>query len=113
MIPPMAAQQILFNEPTRALPVGAEIHWDAVVDDDRKRSPDDRTWMSAGTICSREDVVRPGFHHYASPVIFGELQKLSSETVPVADDRVDKVLGRLTLDSDYALQAGKRIGPRR
>jgi len=37
----MAAQQILFNEPARALPVGAEIDSDAVVDDDRKRGPHD------------------------------------------------------------------------
>ncbi len=103
----MIAQQILLDEPARALPVGAEKDGNAIVDDDGERSPDDRTWMSAGTICSAEEIIQPGFHDYAGAVVFSELQKLPSETVPVADDRVDEVLGGLPLDRDHVLQTGE------
>jgi len=109
----MVAQQILFNEPARALPVGAEIDRDAVVDDDRERGSHDGTWMRAGTIGSAEQVIKPGFHYHAGAVVFGKLQKLSAEPVSVADDRVDEVLCRLPLDSDYVLQTGEGIVPRR
>lgn len=70
----MVAQQILFNEPARALPVRAEIDWDAVVDDDRKRGSNDRTRMRAGTIRSAEQVIKPGFDYHTRAVVFGELQ---------------------------------------
>ena len=103
----MIAQQILLDEPARALPVGAEIDGNAIVDNDRERSPDDRTWMSAGTICSAQEIIQPGFHDYAGAVVFGELQKLSTEAVSVADNRVDKVLGRLSLNRNLALQTGE------
>ncbi len=63
--------------------------------------------MSAGTICSTQEIIQPGFHYHAGAVVFSELQKLSSETVPVADDRVDEVLGRLPLDRDHVLQTGE------
>lgn len=109
----MAAQQILFNEPARALPVGAEIDWDVVVDDDRKRGPHDRTRMSAGTIGSAEEIIKSGFHDHAGAVVFGESKKLPAEAFPVADDRVDEVLCRLPLDRHCVLQTGKRIVPRR
>jgi hypothetical protein len=59
--------------------------------------------MRAGTIGSAEQVIKPGFHYHASTVVFGKLQKLSAEPVSVADDRVDEVLCRLPLDSDYVL----------
>lgn len=70
----MVAQQILFNEPARALPVRAEIDWDAVVDDDRKRGTNYGTRMRAGTIRSAEQVIKPGFQHYTRAVVFSELQ---------------------------------------
>lgn len=70
----MVAQQILFNKPARALPVRAEIDWDAVVDDDRERRPYHGTWMRARTIGSTEQVIKSGFHHYTRAVVFGELQ---------------------------------------
>lgn len=69
----MVAQQILFNEPARALPVRAEIDWDAVVDDDRKRGPHDGTRMRAGTIRSAEQVIKPGFDYHAGSVVFSKL----------------------------------------
>ncbi len=69
--------------------------------------------MRAGTICSREDVVQPGFHDHARAVVFGELQKLFAETLSVADDRVNEVLCRLPLDCDYVLHTGEGIVPRR
>lgn len=103
----MVAQQILLDEPARALPVGAEIDGNAIVDNDRERSPDDRTWMSAGTICSTQEIIQPGFHDYTGAVVFGELQKLSSETFSVADDRVDEILGCLPLNRDHVLQTGE------
>ena len=70
----MVAQQILFDEPARALPVRAEIDWDAVVDDDRERGTYYGTRMRAGTIGSTEEIIQPGFHHYTGAVVFGELQ---------------------------------------
>jgi len=109
----MVAQQILFDEPARALPVRAEIDWDAVVDDDRERGPHYGIRMRAGTIRSAEQVIKPGFDYHTSAVVFGELQKLLAEPVSVADDRVDEVLGRLPLDRDYVLQTGEGIVPRR
>ena len=109
----MIAQQVLFDEPARALPVGAEIDRDAVVDDDRERGTYNRTRMRAGTIGSAEQIIKPGFHYNAGAVVFGKLQKLSAEPVSVADDRVDEVLCRLPLDSDYVLQTGEGIVPRR
>ena len=109
----MIAQQILLDEPASALPVGAKIDWDAVVDDDGERGPHYGTRMRAGTIGSAEQVIKPGFHYHASTVVFGKLQKLSAEPVSVTDDRVDEVLCRLPLDSDYVLQTGEGIVPRR
>lgn len=103
----MVAQQILFNEPARALPVRAEIDWDAVVDDDRKRGTNYGTRMRAGTIRSAEQVIKPGFDYHAGAVVFGKLQKLSTEPISVADNRVNKVLGRLSLNRDLALQTGE------
>ncbi len=103
----MIAQQILLDEPARALPVGAEIDWDAVVDDDRECRPHHGTRMRAGTIGSAQKIIKPGFHDHASAVVFGELQKLSTEAVSVADNRVDKVLGRLSLNRNLALQTGE------
>jgi len=103
----MAAQQILLNEPARALPVRAEIDWDAVVDDDRERGTYYRTRMRAGTIGSAEQVIEPSFHHHASAVVFGEFQKLLAEAISVTDDRVDEVLGRLPLDRHFVLQTGE------
>ena len=67
----MVAQQVLFNEPARALPVGAEVDWDAVVDDDRERGPHDGTRMSAGTIGSAQEIIQSGFHYHAGAVVFG------------------------------------------
>ena len=67
----MVAQQILFNEPARALPVGAEVDWDAVVDDDRERGPHDGTRVSAGTIGPRQKIIQSGFHYHAGAVVFG------------------------------------------
>lgn len=100
----MAAQQILLDEPARALPVGAEIDWDAVVDDDRECGSNDRTRVRAGTIGATEEIVQPGFHDHAGAVVLGELQKLLAKAVSVADDRVDEILGRLSLYRDYVLQ---------
>lgn len=109
----MIAQQVLFDEPARALPVGAEIDGNAVVDDDRERRSHNGTRMRAGTIGPTEQIIKPGFYYHAGTVIFGKLQKLSAEPVSVADDRVDEVLCGLPLDSDYVLQTGERIVPRR
>ncbi len=103
----MVAQQILFNEPARALPVRAEIDWDAVVDDDRECRPHHGTRMRARTIGSAEQVIKSGFHDHAGAVVLGELQKLLAEAVSVADDRVDEILGRLSLYRDYVLQTGE------
>ena len=103
----MVAQQILLDEPARALPVGAEIDWDAVVDDDRERGTNDRTRMRAGTIGSAEQIIKPGFHDHACALVFGEPQQLLAEAVSVADDRVDEILGRLSLHRDYVLQTGE------
>ena len=103
----MVAQQVLFDEPARALPVRAEIDRDAVVNDDRKRGTYNGTRMRAGTIGSAEQVIKPGFHYHAGTVVFGKLQKLSTEPVSVADDRVDEVLCSLPLDGDYVLQTGE------
>ena len=109
----MISQQILLNEPARALPVGAKIDWDAVVDDDGERGPHYGTRMRAGTIDPAEQIIKPGFHHHARPVVFGKLQKLSTEPISVPDDRVDEILGRLSLDRDFVLQTGEGIVPRR
>ena len=103
----MAAQQILLYEPARALPVGAEIDRDAVVDDDRERRSHNGTRMRAGTIGSAEQVIKPGFDHHARAVVFGKLQKLSAKAVSIANNRVNKVLGRLSLNRDLALQTGE------
>jgi hypothetical protein len=109
----MISQQILLNEPARALPVGAKIDWDAVVDDDGERGPHYGTRMRAGTIGPAEQIIKPGFYYHAGTVVFGELQKLSAEPISVADDRVDEVLGRLPLNGDHVLQTGEGIVPRR
>ena len=103
----MVAQQILFNEPACALPVRAEIDWDAVVDDDRKRGTNYGTRMRARTIGSAQHIIQSGFHYHAGAVVFGELQKLSTEPISVADDRVDEVLGCFPLDCDFVLQTGE------
>lgn len=99
----MVAQQILFNEPARALPVRAEIDWDAVVNDDRDRGCHDRTRMRARTIGSAEEIIQPGFHYHAGSVVFGKLLQLSAEAVSIADDRVNEILGRFPLDCDLML----------
>ena len=109
----MIAQQILLNEPARALPVGAKIDWDAVVDDDRERGTYNGTRMRAGTIGPTEQIIKPGFYYHAGTVVFGELQKLSAEPISVADDRVDEVLCRLPLDCDIMLQTGQGVIPGR
>ncbi len=103
----MVAQQILFNKPACALPVRAEIDWDAVVDDDRERGSNDRTRMRTRMIGSAEQVIKPGFDYHAGAVVFGELQQLLAEPISVADNRVDKVLGRLSLNRNLALQTGE------
>ena len=103
----MAAQQILFNEPARALPVRAKIDWNAVVDYDRERGSHDRTRMRAGTIRSAQKIIKPGFDYHAGAVVFGKLQKLSTEPISAADNRVDEVLGRLSLNRDLVLQTGE------
>ena len=99
----MVAQQILFNEPARALPVRAEIDRYAIVDYDRERGTHYRTRMRAGTIGSAEQIIKPGFHYNAGTVVFGELQQLLAEPISVADNRVNKVLRRLPLDCDLVL----------
>lgn len=109
----MAAQQILLDEPACALSVGAEIDGNAIVDNDRERSPNDRAWMRAGTIRSTQEIIESGFHHHAGAVVFGKLQQLFAEASPVANDRVNKVFGGLALDCDLALQTGEGIIPRR
>ena len=63
--------------------------------------------MCTGTIDPAEQVIQPGFHYHAGAVVFGKLQKLSTEPISVADDRVNEVLCRLPLDSDYVLQTGE------
>lgn len=103
----MVAQQILFNKPARALPVRAEIDWDAVVDDDRDRGTHHGTRMRARTIGSTQQIIQSGFHYHAGSVVFSQLQKLSTEPISVADDRVDEVLGCFPLDCDLALQTGE------
>lgn len=103
----MVAQQVLFNEPARALPVRAEIDWDAVVDDDRECRPHHGTRMRARTIGSAQQILQSGFHYHAGSVVFSKLQKLSTEPISVADDRVDEVLGCFPLDCDLALQTGE------
>lgn len=57
----MIAQQILLNEPAGYLPVGAKEDGNAVVDDDGKGRTHHRCRMSAGTICTRQDVIQTGF----------------------------------------------------
>ena len=109
----MIAQQILLDEPASALPVGAEEDGDAVVDDDGQSRAHDRSRMSAGTICSGEDIIQSCFHNHTGAVIFGKSQKLLAEPVSVADDRVNEVLVRLSLDRDFVLQTGEGIVPRR
>ena len=103
----MAAQQILLGEPACALPVGAEKDGNAVVDDDRKRGTNYGTRMRARTIGSAQKIIKPGFHHHAGSVVFSQLQKLSTEPISVADDRVDEVLGCFPLDCALALQTGE------
>ena len=63
--------------------------------------------MRAGTIGSTEEIIQPGFHDHASTVVFGELQKLLAKATSVADNRVDKVLDRLSLNCNLALQTGE------
>lgn len=63
--------------------------------------------MRAGTICSAEQIIQSGFHYHAGSVVFSKLQKLSTEPISVADNRVNKVLGRLSLNRDLALQTGE------
>lgn len=109
----MAAQQILLNKPARALPVGAEIDGNAVVNDDGERRSDDRAWMRAGAIGSAEQVIEPSLDHHTGPVIFGELQKLLAEAFPVANDRVDEVLSGLAFNRNLMLQTGEGVVPRR
>ena len=109
----MVAQQILFNEPARALPVRAEIDWDAVVDHDRERGTHDRTRMRARTIGSAQKIIKPGFHDNAGAVVFSELQKLLTKAVSVANDGVDEVFGGLSLDRDLVLQTGEGVVTRR
>lgn len=69
--------------------------------------------MRPGAVRSREEIVQPGFHDHASAVVFGELQEFPAEPVPLADNRVDKVLGRLSLNRNLALQTGQGIIPSR
>jgi len=69
--------------------------------------------MRAGTICAAKHVIQTRFNDHAGPVIFGKLDQLASETVPVVNNRVDKILGCLSLNSDHMLQTGQGVVPGR
>lgn len=68
----MITQQILLDEPARALPVGTEENRHAVVDDYRESRAHYGVRMRAGTIGPTEQIIKPGFHHHAGAVVFGE-----------------------------------------
>lgn len=109
----MIAHQVLLGEPARALPVGAEIDWDAVVDDDGKGCADNRGWMSAAAVCAGHDVVQSRLHNHTGAVVFSELHQLFAEPISVANDCVNKVFSRLSLNRYHMLQTGEGVIPRR
>lgn len=109
----MIAHQVLLGEPARALPIGAKIDWDTIVNDDREGRADYRGRVSAGTICTGQDVVQSRLDNHAGAVVFGQFHQFLAEPITVANDRVNEVLCCLALNSDHVLQTGEGVIPRR
>lgn len=95
------------------MPIGAEIDWDTVVNDDGKGRANYRGRVSAGTICPGQDVVESRLDNHAGSVVCRQLHQFFAEPIPVADDCVNEVLGGLSLNCHHMLQTGEGVIPRR
>jgi hypothetical protein len=93
----VVAKQQPRDEAAGDLPVAAEVHRNAVVDDDRERGPQDRVRVRAGSIPVRENVLDGGLDDDAAEVVPGEGPQLAAEPLPIADGAGDEVLQGLSL----------------
>ena len=78
----MEAEQESLDEAARGLAVGAEVHGDFVVDDDRERSTEDRLRMSPGAVPPPEDVREAPLDDDAGGLEDAELLELPGGTGP-------------------------------